>query len=94
MLGLRVRTSPSFCFHYSLSQQCLVALNNIQQGKRMKKSDIQQWFKRVDRLRVLATSFYDTAALEELDRQIERMNWAHKVLTGTHSPVVNKGISR
>ena len=59
----------------------------------MKKSNFQQWFKRVHRLRVLATSFYNTATLEELDRQIEWMTWAHNVLTGTHSPVINKGIS-
>jgi hypothetical protein len=54
-------------------------------------SDIKQWFKAVDSLKILATSFSDEAALEELDSQIDKMNWVYKVLTGDNSPLVMKG---
>lgn len=66
-------------------------LNNIGEGAKVQVSDIEGWFKMVDSLKSLATAFGDEAGLEELEEQIERMNWVYKAMTGNQSPLVIKG---
>ena len=70
-----------------------LALDGIKDVTKLKKDDIQEWFKKVDRLKILATNFNDQSALEELNKHIQRMDWAFKALTGKNSPTVNKGQS-
>lgn len=57
----------------------------------LKASDLRNWFKMVDRLKVLTASFNDPEATGTLDAQIDRMNLMYKTLTGDNSPEVNKG---
>src|SRR6266702_1342796 len=73
-----------------IGHYCLV-LNTIGVGVKLEVKVMHEWYKKVDRLKVLAKSFTDEDALKELERQIERMNWAYKALTGDNSPAVMKG---
>jgi hypothetical protein len=68
-------------------------LNDIDAGGVVDVSDLKQWFRAVDSLKALATSFSDEDTLQELDDQIDKMNWVYKVLTGDNSPLVMKGES-
>ena len=54
---------------------------------------MQMWFKKVDKLKVLAKSFSDADALDQLDQQIDRMNLIYRALTGDNSPSILKGES-
>ena len=58
---------------------------------KLKVSVLVKWFKSVDQLKVLISTFNDKEATEILDVQIEHMNLMYKVLTGDDSPGVNKG---
>lgn len=58
---------------------------------KLKVSVLVKWFKSVDRLKVLVSTFNDEEATEILDAQIEHMNLMYKTLTGDNSPEVNKG---
>ncbi|KAN0128350.1 P-loop containing nucleoside triphosphate hydrolase protein [Lactarius tabidus] len=69
-------------------------INSIKDGSQLKASDLQKWFKRVDRLKVLATSFNEGDAINILNKQIDRMNMIYKALTGDDSLTVTKGLSR
>jgi hypothetical protein len=68
-------------------------LNDISVGARVNVADIKDWFKAVDNLKGLATAFNNEGALQELEEQIERMNWVYKALTGDTSPMMLKGAS-
>ena len=68
-----------------------IELNGIAMGEKIKASDLEAWFKKVDRLRALAKGFSDADALNELDNQIELMNLMYRTLTGDNSPTINKG---
>ena len=57
---------------------------------KLKVSVLVKWFKSVDQLKVLISTFNDKEATEILDVQIEHMNLMYKVLTGDDSPEVNK----
>ena len=58
---------------------------------KLKVSVLVKWFKSVDQLKVLISTFNDKEATEILDVQIEHMNLMYKVLTGDDSPEANKG---
>jgi hypothetical protein len=66
-------------------------LNSIATGAKVESADIRRWFKAVDNVKALATSFGDEDTLGELDKQIQKMNWVYKALTGENSPLMMKG---
>jgi hypothetical protein len=68
-------------------------LHDIVEGVKIKAVDLQAWFKKVDKVKVLAKGFSDADAVDQLDRQIDRMNQMYKALTGDNSPSVLKGES-
>ncbi|KAH9011667.1 P-loop containing nucleoside triphosphate hydrolase protein [Lactarius pseudohatsudake] len=70
------------------------SFNKIKSGEKLDVSKMRKWYQNVDRLKVLATSFSDESALEELGKQTDRMNWVYKALTGDNSPAVIKGLSK
>lgn len=65
-------------------------MNNIEDGAKLKASDLQTWIKKVDRLKALAKSFGDDDAIEQLKLQIERIQLLYRALTGDNS-LANKG---
>jgi hypothetical protein len=66
-------------------------LDSIEEGTQLQAADLKEWFKRVDRLKVLAKSFNEVDALERLDAQIQRMNLIYRALTGDNNPSATKG---
>ncbi|KAI9429463.1 hypothetical protein H4582DRAFT_2065217 [Lactarius indigo] len=70
------------------------ALNNIDDQRKLKISDFQKWFRKVDRLKLLASSFNDAPSLRDLDDQVTKMDAVYKALTGELSPSVTKGLSK
>ena len=68
-----------------------LGLNTIGAGAKLKASELNEWFKRVDRLKNLAKSFNEEDARDKLDAQIRRMNLVYKSLTGDNNPSVTKG---
>jgi hypothetical protein len=57
----------------------------------LKVANVREWFKKVNRLKTLATSFSDDDAIAEIDRQMERMNLMYRMLTGKENEQTTKG---
>ncbi len=54
-------------------------------------ADFQPWFKKVDRLIVLASGFGDEVAESALKEQMENIGEVYKTLTGELAPEMIKG---
>jgi hypothetical protein len=66
-------------------------LNAIAPGVKLKASQLGQWLKKIDCLKVLANGFNDKEWVVVLNAQMERLNLVYTLLTGEENPEVTKG---
>ncbi|KAH9018911.1 P-loop containing nucleoside triphosphate hydrolase protein [Lactarius hengduanensis] len=75
-------------------QQEYEKLSHFNENYRPKAADFQPWFKKVDRLVVLAAAFGDKASEDALKEQLGNIGDMYKLLTGQIAPEVVKGLNR
>ncbi|KAH9019720.1 hypothetical protein EDB85DRAFT_2153529 [Lactarius pseudohatsudake] len=67
-------------------------LNNIDEGTKLEPSDIERWHRMVVALSECGLCFSDDAELEnELEKQMNRVNWVYQALTRDKNPAMIKG---
>jgi hypothetical protein len=66
-------------------------LNELDGSKATTAADFLQWFKKVDKLIALATSFGDKMAEKVMSEQLESIGEMYKMVTGEVAPDKVKG---
>ncbi|KAH9011408.1 hypothetical protein EDB83DRAFT_2530288 [Lactarius deliciosus] len=67
-------------------------LNNFDEGTKLEASDIERWYQVVVALSEYGICFSDDAELEnELEKQMDRVNWVSQALEGYENPAMIKG---
>ncbi|KAH9011431.1 hypothetical protein EDB83DRAFT_2530310 [Lactarius deliciosus] len=67
-------------------------LNNIDEGMKLEASNIERWHQVVVALSECWLCFSDDIELEnELEKQMDRMNWVYQALTGDANPAMIEG---
>ncbi|KAH9019253.1 P-loop containing nucleoside triphosphate hydrolase protein [Lactarius pseudohatsudake] len=69
-------------------------LNGLEWTREATAADFQPWFKKVDRLLMLASGFRDDVGEKALMKQLENVGEVYKALTGEVAPDQLKGLSK